>query len=136
MSTPRKDPIPIQDKNILGLQKYQCLPSHVPPFSSGFKLLRNKANDNNTETIDTSCTDKYDTSRTDKDDSIENVKAMKKTNDDEKYKEDNSQHQHGNESVINTTKEEEAWIKRLMSMNFKQNIIQYVIYIVTLCGEN
>ena len=84
MSTPRKDTIPIQDKNILGLQKYQCLPSHVPPFSSGFKLLRNKANDNNTETIDTSCTDKYDTSRTDKDDSIENVKAMKKTNDDEK----------------------------------------------------
>ena len=58
---------------------------------------------------------------------------MKNTTDDEKYKEDNSQHQDGNESVINKTKEEEALIKRLMSMNFKQNIIQYVIYIFTSC---
>ena len=30
---------------------------------------------------------------------------MKKTNDDDKYKEDNSRHQDGNESVINKTKE-------------------------------
>ena len=29
---------------------------------------------------------------------------MKKKNDDEEYKEDNLQHKHGNESVINTTK--------------------------------
>ena len=27
-------------------------------------------------------------------------------------------------------------IKRLMSMNFKQNVIQYVIDIVTSCGKN
>ena len=30
---------------------------------------------------------------------------MKKKNDDEKYKEENLQHQHGNESVINKTKD-------------------------------
>ena len=34
---PGKDPITNQDKNTLGLQKYQCLLSHVPPFSSEFK---------------------------------------------------------------------------------------------------
>ena len=34
---PRKDPIPNQDKNTLGLQKYQCLPSKVLPFIPGFK---------------------------------------------------------------------------------------------------
>ena len=70
---------------------------------------------------------------------------MKNTNDNDTYKEDTSQHQDGNESVdnpetsdtsrneiiINTTKEEEALIKRLMSMNFKHHVIQYVIYIVT-----
>ena len=59
---------------------------------------------------------------------------MNNTNDYDEYKEDNLQHQDGNESVINKTKEEEALIKRLMSMNFKQNVIQYVIDIVTSCG--
>ena len=39
-------------------------------------------------------------SRTNQDDSIENVKDMKNENEDEKYKEYNSQHQDGNESVI------------------------------------
>ena len=122
-SPPRKYPIPNQDKNNLGLQKYQCLPPHVPPFPPGFKSLRNEANDDNPETKDTSRTDKDDTSPTNWYDSIENVKSMKNTNDDDKYKEDNLQHQDGNESVINKTKEDEALIKRLMSMNFKQNVI-------------
>ena len=45
------------------------------------------------------------------------------------------QHQDGNESVINTTKKEEASIKMLMSMNFKNYVIQYVIDIVTYCGK-
>ena len=39
------------------------------------------------------------------------------------------------ESVIKTTKEEEALIKRLMTMNFKHHVIKYVIDIVTLCWE-
>ena len=39
---------------------------------------------------------------------------------DEKYKEENLQRQHSNEIVINKTREEEALIKRLMSMNFQQ----------------
>ena len=64
MSPPRKDIIPNQNKYTLGLPKYQFLQSHIPPFSSGFKLLRNKANDDNPETTDTSRTDKDDTSRT------------------------------------------------------------------------
>ena len=36
-SPPRKDPIPNQDTNTLGLQKYQCLPPHVPPYPPRFK---------------------------------------------------------------------------------------------------
>ena len=31
-SPPRKYPIPNHDKNTLVLQKYQCLPPHVPPL--------------------------------------------------------------------------------------------------------
>ena len=64
MSQPRKDPIPNQNKNTLGLQIYQCLPSHITPFSYGFKSLRNEANYDNLETIHTSRTDKDDISRT------------------------------------------------------------------------
>ena len=64
---------------------------------------------------------------------MENVKSTKNTNDDDKYKEENSQNQDGNESVANKTKEEEAFIKRLMYMNFKQNFILYVIDVVTSC---
>ena len=60
---------------------------------------------------------------------------MKKTNDDDKYKEDTSQHQDSNEIVINTTKEEDALIKRFMSMNFKHHVIQYVMDIVTSLGK-
>ena len=60
-------------------------------------------------------------------------KPLKTCYDDE-YKEDNWQHQHGNEIVIKTTKEEEALIKRLMSINFKEHTILYVINVVTLCG--
>ena len=64
MYTPRKDTNPNQNKNTLELQKDQYLPSHVTPFSSGFKSLKNEANDDNLETTDTSRTDKDDTSRT------------------------------------------------------------------------
>ena len=85
MSPPRNYTTPNQDKNTLGIQKYQCLPPHVPPFPPGFKSLRNKANDNNHESTDTSRTDKYNMSRTNQYYSIENVKSMKNTNDDYKY---------------------------------------------------
>ena len=83
---PRKDPIPNQDKNTLGLQNDQCLTPHLPPFPPGFKSLRNEADNYNPETTDTSCIDEYDMSRTNRDDSIENVKSIKNTNDDDKYK--------------------------------------------------
>ena len=104
-SPPRKYPIPNQDKNTLGLEKYQSLPPHIPPFPLGFKSFRNKVIDDNPETRDTSCTDKDYTSRTDWDDSIENVKFMKNTNDDDKYKEGNSKNQHSNVTVKNKNKE-------------------------------
>ena len=61
------------------------------------------------------------------------MKAMKK-NDDDKYKEDNFQHQDSNEIFINTNKEVEALVKRLMSRNFKHHVIQCVIDIVNSCG--
>ena len=85
----------------MGFHKDQCLPPQLTPFPPGFKSLRNKANYDNPETIDTSRKDKYDTSRTNQDDSIENMKAMKNTNNDDEYKEDYLQHQDGNESVKN-----------------------------------
>ena len=37
-SPPGKDSIPNQDKNTLGIQKNQCLPPHVPPFTPEFDL--------------------------------------------------------------------------------------------------
>ena len=77
---------------------------HVPKFPPGSKSLRNKANNDHPESTDTSCNDRYDTSRTNQDDSIENMKSTKNKNDDEKYKEENSQHQHSNETVIKKTK--------------------------------
>ena len=75
------------------------------------------------------------------------MKKMKNSND--KYNEENSKVQDVNESVdnseasdtfrddsiIKTTKEEEALIQRLMTMDFKYHVIQSVIYVVTLCGE-
>ena len=64
------------------LQKYQCLPPHVPTFPPGFKSLRNEENDDNPETKDTSCTDKDDTSFTKQYDYIENVKSTMNKNDD------------------------------------------------------
>ena len=60
-------------------------------------------------------------------------KIYENTNDDDKYKKKNLQHQDGTESFINKTKEEKALTKRLMSMNFKQNFIQCVIDILTSC---
>ena len=37
--------------------------------------------------------------------------------------------------IIKTTKEEEALIQRLITINFKYNVIQYVIDNVSLCSE-
>ena len=62
------------------------------------------------------------------------MKVKENTNDDDKYKERNLQHQDVNETVINKTKEEEALIKRLIYMNFKQNFIHFCAeYNVTKC---
>ena len=65
----------------------------------------------------------------------------------EKYQEENSKIQEGNESVdnyetsdtfcddsiIKTNKEKESFIQRLMTMNFKYHVIHSVIDIVCLC---
>ena len=40
MSPPRKDPIPNQGGKLLGLKKYQCLTSYVPPFLPGMKRVK------------------------------------------------------------------------------------------------
>ena len=85
-SPSRIDPILNQDKKTLEIQKDKFLPPHLPPFPPGFKSLRNEANDDDPGTTDTSCTDKDDTPCTNWDDYIENVKAMKNTNDDDEYK--------------------------------------------------
>ena len=54
MSPLRKDPIPNQDKKIIGINKDQCLTPDVPPFLLGNKRLLDEENDDNTETTDTS----------------------------------------------------------------------------------
>ena len=44
MSTPRKDPIPNQDENFIGLKKDQCLTPDIPPFLPGNKeLIKSKS---------------------------------------------------------------------------------------------
>ena len=78
---PRKYTIPNQDKNTLGSEKDQSIPPNIPKFPNGFKLIRNEAH-------------------TDQDDYIQNINSTKNKNDDEEQKEDNLQHQNGNESVI------------------------------------
>ena len=78
---PGNDPITNQDKNTLGIEKYQSLLPHVPKFSTGFKSLRNEADDDHPESTDTSRTDRDGKSRTDQDYSVENLKAMKNKND-------------------------------------------------------
>ena len=68
----------------------------------GNKSLLNKENYDNTETKDTSQSEKDDTSHTNLDDSIEKLKDKKNNNDDDKYKGDTLKHQDGNEPVDNT----------------------------------
>ena len=97
---PRKYTIPNQDKNTLGSEKDQSIPPNIPKFPNGFKLIRNEADGNHHESTDTSSTDRDDTSHTDQDDYIQNINSTKNKNDDEEQKEDNLQHQNGNESVI------------------------------------
>ena len=50
---PRKDQNPNQDKNNLGLQKYQCHPPQVFLFYPGLKSFKKESNDDNTQTTDT-----------------------------------------------------------------------------------
>ena len=107
--------------------KNQILPSHLPKFCSGYKLLINVADDDRRYSIDMSCTDKEY--------SIDNLKSTNKKNIDDGYKEENLQHQHCNASVINKTKEEEVLIKKLMSVNFQKKVIHYVICTVTSCSK-
>ena len=65
------------------------------------KSLRNEGKYDNPETTDNSKSEKYDTSNTSRDDYIAKLKHTKNTNDDDKYKEDTSKHQDGNERVDN-----------------------------------
>ena len=80
---------------------------------------------------------------------LKKTNDKKITNNDDEYKEENSKLQDINEivdnsktldtlrddSTIKTTKEEEALIKLLMTLNFKYHVIQFVIDIVSLCGK-
>ena len=44
-SPPIKDPIPNQDNNMLGTEKYQIISPQLAKFCPGYKLLRNKVED-------------------------------------------------------------------------------------------
>ena len=51
---PRKDLIPNQDKNALGIEKDQSLPPHIPKIPPGFKSLINEADGDHRKSTDTS----------------------------------------------------------------------------------
>ena len=53
MLTPRRDPIPNQDINILSTKKDQSLPPQLAEFPPGFKSLINKAEDDYNCSTDT-----------------------------------------------------------------------------------
>ena len=137
--TPEKR-IPKKKKNI----KYKAL----SPFLPVNKRLLNKDNDDNPKITDTSTSEKDDMSHTSQDNfSEKNHKTI--TNDYDEYKEETQKLQDGNKSVdnyetsdtlrddniIKTTKEEEALIQLLMTMNLKYHLIKYLIGIVSLCEK-
>ena len=124
------------DKRILNKKKnikYRAL----SPFIPGNERLLNKDNNYNPETTDTSISEKYYMSHTSPDDFTGRIKDERNTNDDDKYKEETLILQYSNKSVdnsetsdtlrddsiIKTTKYEEAFIPQLMTMNFKYHII-------------
>ena len=86
-------------------------------------------------------------SHTSPDDITEKTNDKTITNNDDKYKDEDSKIQEGNESVddsetldtllddsiTKTTKEEEALIQGLMTMNFRFHLIQSVIDIFFVC---
>ena len=81
---------------MLWTEKDQSLPPQLAKFCPGCKSLRKEAEDD--------CNDSTDTPCTDKEYSVENLKLMNNKNIDDEYKEENLQHQHSNESVVNKTK--------------------------------
>ena len=62
------------------------------------------------------------------------MKVNNNEDNDDKYKYDNSQALNSNESVIKKTEEEEALIKRLISMNFPLKVVNSVIGTISSCG--
>ena len=81
----------------------------MSPFITENKILLNKDNDDNPETIDTSISGKDDMSHTSPDDFTEK-KWQKITNNDDKYKEETSKNKEVNESVDNSeTKDNFKW---------------------------
>ena len=88
-------------------------------------------------------------SHTSPDEFTEKTNDKINTKNDDKYKEETSNIQEGNESldnsetsntlrddsIVKTTKEIETFIQRFRTMNFKYHVIHSVIYIVSLCGK-
>ena len=122
----------------------------MSPFLPGNKILLNEDNDNNPETIDTSLSEKDDMSYTSPygllGGGMTKKLQMMMTNTRSKLRNFKTVMKLliimklqilcvRGDSIINTTKEEEALIQRLITVNFKYHVIQSVIYIVSLCGE-
>ena len=134
------------EKRITKKHKY-IKPTALPTFIPGNKILLKEDNYDNPETTDTSLSGKDDMSHTSKDDFTE--KRNDKTNyrswwivqgGNIKIKEvnesvDNSETSDnlGDDSIIKTTKNIEALIQRLMTMNFKYHVTHSVINIFPLC---
>ena len=63
------------------------------------------------------------------------MKVINNKDIDNEYKYENLEDHNSNESVINKTKEEEAFIKMLMSMNFPLKVVNSVIGNISSCKK-
>ena len=72
MQLPRKDPIPNQDINRLGIKKYQSIPLKSAKHFPGYKSLLNEE--------ENGCNDSTDTSHNNKEDHVDNLKEINNKN--------------------------------------------------------
>ena len=110
MFPPGNYPIPNQYINRLSTEKDQSLPPQLSKYCPRYKSLINEAEDDRN--------DSTDISRNNKEYFVNNLKAINNKDIDDEYKDENSKDHNSNESFINKNKNKEAWIERLVSMDF------------------
>ena len=98
MYPPIKDPITNKYINISITKKYPSFPPHLEKYPPRYKSLLNAAHDSNSTEDDRNYS--TDNSRNDKEDFVNNMKVSNNEDNDDEYKDENSQYLNSNESVI------------------------------------